>query len=469
MARFLLLSRSNDHKTLILDTGSREMDKALHLVATLHDEEVEGEIKTVTDVNRAFGRLGHWQLPLQTHRGSIIGRGHLLFIEIPKAISLPYDLDGKMKEYFNLNVFEFIASGIAAWAMSTGVLKYKLTIEVDALKNIVTTDTLDRFVELSSGTPEDYRRLIRGDDWKTSKKVLDVYGLDPFLTMPAIRVEKSGKLESGQYIVPQPFYLLARASLGIFYLLGDKEKEIALAEGKPGRNAFRDAFGDVYREYVSRQLNLAQKPILFIDIDKEIQTDLKKPDFALIKDEVCVLFEVKTSFLTLKPRIMFDASAAKAEMGDGKSFKKAFDQLNTFEQSILKNEFSDKRLKGIKKVVKVIVGFEDLYLANSFLLPIAKELYGTASSGLQIATLADIEAIGTKLSLGADVVGMISEKISVPETIEWSLAMFVSKKAEAVQGENPVLKKAYEDFFSRVAGKNYSKEDPLIDPPAQTT
>ncbi len=463
LARFLLLSRANDYKSVILDTGTIEMNNALFLVGNLHEKEIEGEPKSLRDMTPIMGRIGQLQFPFQVDRRDIMGRGYLLFIEIPKILNLSYNFDEKMKEYFGLDVYQFIASGFATWMMSTGVLKYQLTIDIVALKDFVTAETLNKFVELSSGTPEDYRKYIRGDDWKTINKLLDIHSLDPFFKMPAVRVGKSGKLQDGQFVVPQPLYLLYRASLGIFHLLGDKERDMALAEGKTGKNEFREAFGKVYREYIGRQLKQTKSPTLFIDLDEEIGTEIKKPDFAIIKDDICILFEVKTSFLTLNPRIFFDKDEAKTEVSnENGNFKKALDQLTIFEKAILNNEVTDNRLKDIKKVVKVIVGFEDIYFANAFLLPLAKEIYGEQINNLQVATLSDIEIIGTRLALGGDVVSALLEKVSSEDISEWSLGAFIAQKTTVPKDNNPILRRAFEDLMTKISGEDYTDgKDPF--------
>ena len=45
MSRFLILSKANDHKSLVLDTGTPQMQQAIYLTASLHDKDVEGEIE----------------------------------------------------------------------------------------------------------------------------------------------------------------------------------------------------------------------------------------------------------------------------------------------------------------------------------------------------------------------------------------------------------------------------------------
>jgi hypothetical protein len=132
--------------------------------------------------------------------------------------------------------------------------------------------------------------------------------------MPAIQVRYSTRLPKDTYVVPQPLFLLQRASTGLFYLLADKERDLGAALGQHGRNDFRQSFGDIYRAYVGKHLNLAKDPMRFVDLDAEITTAGEKPDFALIEGDTCVLFEVKTALLTLNARTIFDLDKTRAEV-----------------------------------------------------------------------------------------------------------------------------------------------------------
>ena len=411
LARFLLLSRSNDYKNAVLDTGTQELHNAINVVSALHDKDVEGEPQNMHDMTRIFGRIGQVQFPLQADRTHLIGRGYLLFELIPKELKPPYDFDQKMKEYFGMSVFEYISTGLALWITCNGILKHNMMVEVDEMKGVVTKASVAKFVELSTGTAEDYRRMLRGDDWKTSNKKLDVYGLDPFVQIPAIKIEHSLRLEVGSYVVPQPHYLVQKATTGIFYLLADKEK--AAAGAHAGRNYFRDSFGDVYRAYVGRHLALAQSPLVFIDFDKEIATPGMKPDFGIVADDLCILFEVKTALLTVTPRTIFDENLAREEVQRG-GFKKAVDQLNSFEDEILAKKVDHPALQKIDKIIKVMVGFDDIYLANGFLLPILRESYGDKASNLQIATISDIETIGRILACKEDFATLMRKRNGKP-------------------------------------------------------
>lgn len=454
LARFLLLSRSNDYKSAILDTGTPQLQQAIYLTSTLHDKEVDVDIKDLKDVNRVFGRIGQIQFPLQSSRTHIIGRGYLLFALIPNEIKTPYDFNEKAKEYFGISILEYLTTGLALWITSTGILKHNMKVEVQDMQQFVTQNSINKFVELSSGTPEDYKRLVRGDDWQTPNKLLDIYGLDPFVQIPAIKINYSPKLEIGSYIVPQPFYLLQKSSMGLFYLLSEKERIKSLELKQPGRNDFRENFGPIYRGYVGKLLSLATPPYLCIDLDEtSFKAYGKKPDFAIVFADICILFEIKTSILGLNSRTFFDENTAKKEIQQG-AFEKALTQLNDFERVISEKKMNDHRFEKVKNIVKIMVGFEDIFLANSFLLPLLRDVYGEKVNNLQIATITDVELIGTLLSNNEHLNQFMLEKIESQETAEWPIASFLYSKCKK-KSENPLLKKSYESFMEKITGKSY--------------
>lgn len=451
LARLLLLSGSNDYKSEVLDTGNGNLQNAIYYTSILHEPEVDNP-KNAEDLKPIIARLSQWQFPLQRNRVAIVGRGQMLFLDIPDEIKPAYDFNAKSREYFDMDVFQFFATGHCLWVKANGLVEYNMTIEIDALKEVVTPETLSKFATLSSGTAEEYRRRIRGGDWKTSNPLLDLYGLDPFAFIPAIKVEHSVRLPKGAYVTPQPFFWLQRASVGLFYLLADKEYEIGKSLGQHGRNDFRESFGYVYRAYVGKHLALATATTHFVDLDTEITTSGEKPDFALVEGGTCVLFEVKTALLKLDARTIFDTDKTRAEVKEG-SLKRAVGQLNSFEETIRAGKITDKRFKNVSKFVKIIVGFEDVYLANVILLPLLRETYGDDTmANFQIATIGDIEYMGTMLAQGGNLVSLLREKVETAELVEYGLSPVIQKACPDGSKENPLLEKAFMAFWSRMTG-----------------
>jgi hypothetical protein len=438
MARYILLSGANDHKGIFLDLNTAAFNKAYNLVRDLHDTDVEGE-DIAMNFALFFGRTAQWQFPLQASRKNVIGRGYLLFIELMSTIKTDYDFDQKFRGYFNLSLREFFSTGYAMWLISNGTLDYNINVEVAALKGVVTADTQRLFLKLSSGSAKDYRLAIRGDDWKRMDKLKEIYGLDPFVKIPAIAVERSERLSATTYVIPQAKYFLDRASSGIFYLLGDREMQVAHPKGNP----FRIAFGKVYRAYVGRHLAQANKEVL-VDLDDDFPYTWTKmlPDFALIDGPLCMLLEVKTTLLNIDSRTYQDPAALRIEATGG-SLAKAVTQLNTFRQTILDGQLPDPRFSGITRVINVIAGYEDIYSLNNSVLPLLEELHGGAAVDLQLASISDIDAIGMAISSGEQLVKKLQEKIDDKGKHTWGIATLWN---ELEDKSNPVLDNAFADF-----------------------
>ncbi|MBZ0243316.1 MAG: hypothetical protein K8F24_08900, partial [Bacteroidales bacterium] len=365
-------------------------------------------------------------------------------------ISIQYDFDAKMKEYFNLTVYEFMAAGIVLWLTTNGILYQDVLVEVKALEPIVTEENLLKFVELSSGTPGEYRRLVRGDRWKYANKLLDIYGLDPFIKMPIIKVGYSKTLNNVSYVLPQPFYLLQRTSSGIFYLLATKEKTLGELKGNKAQNNFRNGFGLVYQEYVRMHLRLTKKPAIFIDLDTDFECKKidKMPDFAVVYGSVCVLFEVKTHLLAVESRTFFDSEKIRDDIKNG-NFKKAIEQLHSFRTRILNQDISDARFDGVNRVINIIIGYEDIFVANSVLIKPLYEEYEIWATDLQVGTISDVEVIGSILAEGIDLGQILREKIDDEETRTHSIGVYI-ENLKIVKKVNPILYDAFNSFMDKM-------------------
>ena len=451
LARFLILSKANDYKGKVLEVGSSEFEKALTLTSNLYEPSIEVKGTRKRDGSKMVGRFLQWQVPIQENRLELMGRSVLLFQQIPEKFQSDYNFSEKLLEYYGISSYEYLACGFCLWLKSTGEFANNLQMEVDSLKNIVTDEKLKVFLKLCSGTYIDYRKAIRGENWKTVDKMKDVYAMDPFALMPAIKVERSSFPHlTGEYILPQPFYLFQRTSFGIFYLLADKEREIAKSIKT---NDFRRNFGEIiYRNYVKKHLEQSRTPILFFDLDMEenLSANKKKPDFALVENGVCILFEVKTSLLKLDARVYFNEEDIKSDLRQG-SLKKAITQLNSFEELILSGQIPEI-FSGISKVVKIIVGYEEIFMINGVLLPLIKEEYETLGNGFQFATISDIEFIGISLVNENDFCSGMVEKLNSEEHYEWPIWSFFKDKYRGRNYTNDLLRRANDAFIDQLIG-----------------
>ncbi|WP_145854441.1 hypothetical protein [Pedobacter suwonensis] len=446
MARFLLLSSANDYKGIFFDLNNPAVHKAYNQVVNLEDlDESSGE-DMLGKFSLYFNRIGQIQFPLQASKKTTIGRGYLLFHKLILNTPTDYDFDKKFQEYFGLTLIEFMSTGFAMWILSNGTLDYEIKNEISELKHVITLDSQRIFLELSCGTPQRYREMVRGTDWKTPHRLKDMYALEPLTIMPAVKVEKSSKLSSTTYVVPQAKYLLDRASSGIFYLLGDKEKELAEKEGKIGKNPFRNAFGMVYRAYVGKHLSISGKHD-FVDLDNDfVQTTGKLPDFAIVQGDTCILFEVKTSLLNIDSRTYFDKQMLEKEVKSG-NIQKAMKQLTDFKKRILTAQIDDARFSKVTSVVGVIVGYEDIFSINSTLLPMLDNLNGSLVDDLQFASISDIEAIGSAINQKLNIIEMIQKKVASPAERQWSIATLFHKDMDH---RNSILDQAFNEFIVKM-------------------
>ena len=446
MARFLLLSSANDYKGDFLDLNTQAVNNAYNQVVNLEVLEDSSGEDTLNSLSLYFNRIAQIQFPLQASKKTIIGRGFLMFHKLILSTPTGYDFDNKFKAYFGLSLIEFMSTGFAMWLLSNGTLDYEMKNEIAELNHVITLDTQRIFLSLSCGTPQRYRELVRGADWRTSHRLKDMYALEPLMIMPAVKVERSSKLSSNTYVVPQAKYLLDRASSGIFYLLGDKEKELAEIEGKKYKNPFRIAFGMVYRAYVGEHLSISGKHS-FIDLDNDFTPTIGKlPDFAIVQGAICILFEVKTSLLNIDSRTYFENRSLEKEVNSG-NIQKAISQLTDFKQKILTAQIDDVRFSKITSVLSVIVGYEDIFSINSTLLPMLDNLNGSLVDDLQFASISDIEAIGSAIDQKLNIIEMLQKKVASPAERQWSITAYLNKNMDL---KNSVLDQAFNEFMVKM-------------------
>jgi hypothetical protein len=448
LVRFLLLSGANDFRDKALQLEDGSLVQALNLINELYEPSIEPKEGDPLIASKILGRISQWQFPLQAAREPIIGRAYLLFTLLPKEVPKVYPMEKKMHAYFGIGAFEFMASGLALWLKTNGILDYELNIEIEPLKKIISPNSLMKFLELSSGTTQQYKEVIRGSTWKDANKLKDIYFPDPLMRMPAIKADTSRFLRPETYLVPNAKHLLDRASDGVFYLLSNKEQELAKLAGHSGKNDFRVSFGEVYRAYVGKQLGQPNSEFGFIDLDVELAgyKATKLPDFALIRKEVCILFEVKLNILSLDTRTFFEQNRLEQEVTSG-NISKAIKQLNDFKYAVMQARVPHQKLMNIKRVVIVLVSYEDIFVANPSLLPLLFAKYGHSADDMQIACVSDIEATGTAIDGQHDVVTLLCDKIDRPDLKHNALATYF----EAIAGvNNPILKAAAKSYFKHL-------------------
>lgn len=459
LARFLILSGANDYRDSVLNIRDGSLQTAINRIGQLSDKEVELTFKDPYDPIVLLGRISHWQFPLQAPHKYTIGRGYLLFHKLLSTTNGDYDINKKMHQYFGIGSYEFLITGFTLWIKSDGLVNSKIPTKSNEMREIISPANQQRFLELSSGSYQSYREHLRGKDWKIMRKMAEVYGLDPFLKMPAILPDRAGLVATGTFIIPQPRFLLDRASTGIFYLLADKEQQLALEANHKGRNPFRRMFGMLYRDYAKMYLCQSHGNSKFIDLDEDFTQipGLRIPDFALISGNTCLLMEIKTSLLSVSSRTYYELDKLEDEVRTG-SLKKALTQLQAFKSRLLAGELNDDRFENVNEVYTVIIGYEDVYVLNGILLPLMRKHYGAEiTEGLQLGSISDLEIMGTILQEGGDLVKLMKEKYQDNMRSFYAISVaFENYKKH----ENKILKTAFDDYMNELKSK-FKGEDKI--------
>jgi len=451
LARYLLLSGANDHRS---EKGLNLQDDsfaiALNMTGAVYDTDLEKKLFAEQGAAGLLARISQKQFPLQADQQNIIARGYLLFVQLAEKFRESYSFEEKMTEYFGISAYAFVATGMTLWMKTNGHENGTLAIDIPSMKDIASGENQSLFLKLSSGTAEDYRRYIRGEKWKDAVKLKDTYGAEPFYRMPAVLIERSMLYKAGTYVVPQPRYFFDRASSGIFYLLADREQEIGRQAGHKGQNPFRKEFGHIYRKYAGIQLNQGKPKFRFVDMDDDFtnKSGISVPDFALIQDHICVLFEIKTTLLKIDARSYFEPATLQAEISEG-SFKKAVRQLNTFGEQIIAGKIDDDRFRNINRVLKIIIGYEDVFVLNTLLLPMIQKEHGLSTIDLQLGCAADLDIIGALISQNFNIVQMIAAKVDHEAERYYA---FIALWEKGNGKKNPVLKKAFDELMDRMMG-----------------
>lgn len=111
----------------------------------------------------------------------------------------------------------------------------------------------------------------------------------------------------------------------------------------------------------------------------------------------------------------------------------------------------DVRFKNISLVIKVIIGYEDVFVLNTLLLPIIQAEYGEMANDLQLGSVSDLELMGTMISQDLDFVQMLTNKSNHPDERFFS---FMGLWQSLTKKNNPILSKSFDNFMNRMMGSS---------------
>ena len=257
------------------------------------------------------------------------------------------------------------------------------------------------------------------DDFRSAPPVgegLDRYAYNPLAKTPFVQLDE-------QVIAPQPRFILRAVSPdGLFYR--------GIAAFGP---AFSRDLGRLVEHYVGRQLKLTEHPVLSeIEYGQRRGERKKSIDWFLILPDLVVLFEVKSSRMTLSARAGDQGLVPYLE----RTLGHAIEQIDVTEAALVASvpEFSD--VPTDRPRVGVVVTAEPHYIANS---QWADRIVGRSSVPTFTCSLLELERLVT---LSPDVLTEAFRRITEIR----DFGGVVSKIQDLGLADNPIVDEAWNSF-----------------------
>ena len=261
---------------------------------------------------------------------------------------------------FGLSMSDFLLIGayIAAYCSKLAVY-FDLTRlskrqQIPQLKEVLTAEKLRRFLKTTAKTYQGIRSFKENSD-RLIVPGYEKYAFNPLFKHPIVRADPRFhyKRTLGKFVVPNILLLIRKMTHGLYWELRD------LYKSKKSPKFLID-FGEIFQDYVHF---LLEKFFSKSEVIRLQEKDRNKRicDFAVVQD-VVVLFECKASLIPFRARQTFVEQMVgpwlRRVVVDGAK------QLLSTEQLLRSNKLGQVGYASHRKVFKVIVIYETLYIAE---------------------------------------------------------------------------------------------------------
>lgn len=275
----------------------------------------------------------------------------------------------------------------------------------------------------------DFRNLAKDKSKSLTGLSTQFYGYSSFDDYPII------KLENG-YVIICPYYLVRRFYIPMYFdLLEYYQKSENLKQ-----NSFSTLFGEVFQEYVERQLEILKDECECI-AEFEYDSDKSKKfcDFTLLYKNSAIFIEVKKNLLPVQAKFELDKEKLKKSIKN--SFVKGLIQIHN------KISHISNKIKGLEKFYTienfypVVVTFDDTYRLNGFYIrSIVDEILAeegiSFSNKWQIITIRELENILPICSKDRTLLSLLKMKLSDNNSLHQDFDDFLrEKKIEVIHNQ----------------------------------
>jgi hypothetical protein len=360
------LLRSNDNRQRQLD-----YDGLFNLVNVYNNLDDAFAHNGWSEMERFFLRTAWEQFPYQeSKRGAIPRIWALLTVEAAKE-TRDLDVGAAWEQIAGMSLRKFLQVGFGylAGAMSYPRL-HPMFPSRGALAGLLSEGDCEAFLRTVACTYEEFRELQR--PYRVDDPVYTKTEFNYLVRRPLI-------WSDGELICPVPRLLLARLTTGVLFDLVDHFK-------KEGRNPFSEYFGRLFELYTGSILRRMYGEECVHEEPKYGSPERRGPDWVVIQGEDAILFECRSSRLSLEAKTVADQGRVLDDT------KRIFaDTANRYRSKIedLRSGAAGINTTGVQRYWPVIVTWEPLYV-GSLLRSIAQPLLDDDAEFL-LVSISDLE------------------------------------------------------------------------------
>ena len=295
------------------------------------------------------------------------------------------DISAALQSSIGLSLHEILVLSFTFF--STAYKGYLQVIEdleqfPEPLRKILSLEKQQAFLDWISCSYQDFRVLSRSDTLPSSE--YEHFRFNPFYIKPALTPDRSPKQGiEPVYITPVPTLINYRATNGLYFSLSDHFRS------STGTQAFRNAFGYVFQEYVGTLLRQAFGDENVIAewkyANKKEQKDT--PDWIVICNGRAVLIEVKQSGLYLPAKKWANEKDIQKDLKHtiGKGAFQMWKFISDLDSGVCE---PPEPLRGTEIVEKLVVTFDRSYFVNSIIRDEIRRLYPALPTNYHWHTIA---------------------------------------------------------------------------------
>jgi hypothetical protein len=442
-----LIENSNDYRNRIMTP--KDLAKACDMYLRLEDP-----IETDGNGTSFLVRMSTQQSDAQHEMRYLLPRTLLIYKELWQTVkeSQKLNVSDKISEVSGLQIEELLAIGLGYSMKSVAGYLYPFRVpdsENEVMKRIFTKENQRKFLSWLSCDYNAFREYAKRKG--INRPGYERFYFNPLVRYPMIKPDRNPVPDKESlFIVPVTRLIFERITRGLYFELSDH------FQGSDGSNPFRTSFGYVFQEYIGW---LIRNSIECAEIQREFsyrKGTKHTSDWLIIKDETCVLIEVKQSSIHLESRLLGQSSTLERDLA--KTVARGVRQMWLFNSDVNRNLDPELRtLSGIEKVERLIITYDQVFFENSIIKDTVEDILlkdgVVLPDGFHYHIISVEEFEYVLESYGNDLYGFLLEKRSSPELYRKDFRVYFRYKNPNGEFKNKYLDKKFDEFVGVISEK----------------